>query len=282
VRPDYGDLLRSEFYQGWLKPQGFVDAAVLVIDKSFSSISTLVIVRNERQGLFDEATAGHLLEMLYPHLRRAALIGGVLAAQAARIDQLTRVLDALAAGVFLLTEQGEIAHANTAGEMMLAAGAPVRKVGGRLELPAGEAARAFRDALTAVGAGEATLGGKGASIPIGAGAEHVAHLLPLNGARRTAIEAESGVACILFVKRNDPADAAALAALARRFGLTAQETRVLQAVVQVGGVPLAADLLGLSANTVRSHVTAIFDKTGVRRQADLIRLLMEMKSPFAG
>jgi DNA-binding CsgD family transcriptional regulator len=281
-RPDFEDLPRSEFYRGWLKPQGFLDASVLVIDKTFSSISTLVSVRHERQGLFDEAEVRRLYELLYPHLRRSVLIGSIIAGQGARLDAFTGVLDALSAGVFLLTDKGEIAHANAAGEAMLAAGAPVKKVGGRLELPAGEAARAFREALASVGAGEAALGGKGAAIPIGASAGHVAHLLPLNGARRKAIEADRSVALILFVKRNDPADAVALAAFARRFGLTPQETRVLQAVVQVGGVPLAADLLGLSVNTVRTHVTAIFDKTGVRRQADLIRIVMEMKSPFAG
>jgi len=40
-------------------------------------------------------------------------------------------------------------------------------------------------------------------------------------------------------------------------------------------------VLGLSPATVRTHVTSIFNKSGVRRQADLIRLLLEMKSPFA-
>ncbi len=44
---------------------------------------------------------------------------------------------------------------------------------------------------------------------------------------------------------------------------------------------MPADILGISPNTDRTHVTSIFDKTGVRRQADLIRLLVETKSPFA-
>ncbi|MBG0812048.1 helix-turn-helix transcriptional regulator [Methylosinus sp. H3A] len=69
--------------------------------------------------------------------------------------------------------------------------------------------------------------------------------------------------------------------MARRFGLTPQETRVLRAVVDLGGVPLAAEILGVAISTVRTHVTNIFDKTGVRSQAGLVRVLMEAASPFA-
>ena len=45
---------------------------------------------------------------------------------------------------------------------------------------------------------------------------------------------------------------------------------------------MAADILGISPSTARTHVTSIFDKTGVRRQAELLRLLIETKSPFVG
>ena len=57
---------------------------------------------------------------------------------------------------------------------------------------------------------------------------------------------------------------------------------MLQSVIEAGSVPMAADILGISSSTARTHVTSIFDKTGVRRQADLLRLLMETKSPFVG
>ena len=106
------------------------------------------------------------------------------------------------------------------------------------------------------------------------------HMLPLNLARRKSIDAERDAAFVLFVKRNDPGDTVAISSFARTFGLTPKETHVLQTIVEVGGVPAAADVLGISPATVRTHVTGIFDKSGVRRQADLIRLLMDMKSPF--
>ena len=74
----------------------------------------------------------------------------------------------------------------------------------------------------------------------------------------------------------------ALRWLAKRFDLTARETLVLRTLFEVGGVPLTAEFLGISPTTARSHVTAIFDKTGVRSQPGLIRLMMDMAPPFGG
>jgi DNA-binding CsgD family transcriptional regulator len=52
-------------------------------------------------------------------------------------------------------------------------------------------------------------------------------------------------------------------------------------VVEIGGVPAMADSLGISETTVKTHLTSLFDKTGVRRQADLVRLVAAHASPFA-
>jgi DNA-binding CsgD family transcriptional regulator/PAS domain-containing protein len=281
-RPDYQNLLQSEFYHGWLKPQNFIDASVLVIEKSMNSITTLVNVRTESQGTFDDATMA-LLETLYPHLRRAALIGRVIEDHQKQAAEYAAAIDSLAAAMFVLTASGEVSQANSAGESLLSKGAPLRKVNGRLELIDGPANRSLRMALAAARDGEEYLGDKGVSIPVRGpgGTEYVVHMMPLNKARQNSIKADKGAAVVIFVIQTDAGDAAAIAVFTERFGLTAQETRVLQTVVEVGGVPAAADVLGISPATARTHVTSIFDKSGVRRQTDLIRLLTQMKSPFA-
>jgi DNA-binding CsgD family transcriptional regulator len=281
VRSDYPELFKTEFYHGWLKPQRFVDSSVLIVEKSMNAITTLSNVRNEDQGPYDQATLD-LIALLYPHVRRAVLIGRVIGEHQDRAAEYSAVLDSLVAGMFLVTDRAEVAHANLAGEAMLAAGSPLKKVNGRLVLGDEQANRTLREAMAAANDGDVKLGEKGTSIPVrdGDGVEFILHMLPLNGARRKSVGAGEAVAHVLFVRRNDPKDAPAIAAFAERFGLTAQETRVLQTVVEAGSVPMAADILGIAPATARTHVTSIFDKTGVRRQADLLRLLMEMKSPF--
>lgn len=282
ARPDYRELQRTEFYQGWLRPQGFVDGSVLMIHKTSSQISTLVNVRNDRQGLFD-ASVMDRLKAIYPHIRRAVVIGRIIADHQAQSARLAAVMDALAAGVFILGRNGKLLHANEAGSAMLAARSPVVMLREQLSFVDDLGARTLRDACSAAAVSWLAMGGRGGAIPLTGrgGASFMAHMLPLSQDNRTLIEAPAGAAFVLFIKRNDPADALTIGAFARRFGLTAKETEVLGTIIDAGGVPLAAEVLGLSATTVRSHLTSIFDKTGVRRQADLIQMLMAMRSPFA-
>ena len=63
--------------------------------------------------------------------------------------------------------------------------------------------------------------------------------------------------------------------LHRVYGLTPAEANVVVALAQGGDRAAIAERLGTSVPTVRSQLTSIFDKTGVRRQADLVRILME-------
>ena len=60
------------------------------------------------------------------------------------------------------------------------------------------------------------------------------------------------------------------------YGLTSAEAVVAQLLVQhAGSVRDIADRLGVSVNTAKTHLKRIFDKTGVRRQSALIKLLLE-------
>ena len=54
---------------------------------------------------------------------------------------------------------------------------------------------------------------------------------------------------------------------------------VLFAVVEAGGVGDVAALLGLSQATVKTHLRQVFAKTGVARQAELVRLVAGFLSP---
>jgi DNA-binding CsgD family transcriptional regulator len=74
-----------------------------------------------------------------------------------------------------------------------------------------------------------------------------------------------------------------LEATARQFRLSAAELRVLAVVIEVGGsVPEIAEALGVSEPTVKSHLRRLFDKTGTRRQADLVRLVAGYSNPLIG
>lgn len=68
--------------------------------------------------------------------------------------------------------------------------------------------------------------------------------------------------------------------LRRRFGLTAGETSVALMVLHGGGVKAIAEGLSVSPATVKTHLQHIFDKTGTHRQAELVRLLLSLRSLY--
>lgn len=60
------------------------------------------------------------------------------------------------------------------------------------------------------------------------------------------------------------------------FGLTNSEAKVAQAVGEALPIQALAEALGLSLQTVRSQLRAVFAKTGVRRQVELAVLIARL------
>ena len=81
----------------------------------------------------------------------------------------------------------------------------------------------------------------------------------------------ASVLSIVFVLAGGSAPAPAEARLQAAYGLTKAEARLLRALM--GGMRLAdyAAEAGVSGSTVKTHLKNLFDKTGERRQSDLIR-----------
>ena len=65
------------------------------------------------------------------------------------------------------------------------------------------------------------------------------------------------------------------------YGLTVAQAQVAQMLAQGHELSLAADKLGVSINTVRTHVHRMFDKTGAHSQSALVGLLLSAEAPTA-
>jgi DNA-binding CsgD family transcriptional regulator len=69
-------------------------------------------------------------------------------------------------------------------------------------------------------------------------------------------------------------------AIAKAYKLTPMELRVLLGIVEVGGVPEVAEALGIAETTVRTHLHQAYQKTGVNRQAGLVKLVAGFSNPL--
>ncbi|MCB1490935.1 MAG: helix-turn-helix transcriptional regulator, partial [Rhodobiaceae bacterium] len=80
---------------------------------------------------------------------------------------------------------------------------------------------------------------------------------------------------ILVLRNRQARQRAHIDRLAGLFGLTLAEARLAIEMARGDGREAAAARCGISVNTARSHLTRIFEKTGVSRQAELAKLLSD-------
>jgi DNA-binding CsgD family transcriptional regulator len=277
------EFLETRIYREWAKPQGVIDFITTSLSKSATRAAFLGVFRHERNGVVDEGVRRRM-RLVAPHVRRAMLIAQTVELRTAKADAFADTLDGLSAAMFLVDEQGRIVHANVSGHMLLAEGAVLRAMSGRLIANEEGARRILDDAFAAAANGDAAVGARGVAAPLTAsnGDHYVAHLLPLcSGARRRTGIVYSAVAAI-FVRRAQLEHPLAPEMIAKAHKLTPSELRVLLAVVDVGGVSEVAEALGVAANTVKTHLSRLYEKTGACRHADLVKLVARYANPLLG
>jgi DNA-binding CsgD family transcriptional regulator len=277
-------LHATRFYKEWLSRTGYGDNTIGVIEKSSAAVTCLIAAHSER--VWGESGPRRRMELIVPHVRRAVAIGGIIQRSKIEAETLVDAVDALSAGVFLMGEGGCLVRANAAARAMLAAGEMLYLQGGALAVRGARAGQhALVEAIDGAMQDELVVGPHGVAIPLtaGSGERYVAHVLPLTSGTRLSAARASRAEAAVFVHKAELGGLLPLEAMARQFGLSPAELRVLAAVVEVGGsVPDVAEVLGVSEPTVKTHLRRLFGKTDTRRQTDLVRLVAGYANPLVG
>jgi DNA-binding CsgD family transcriptional regulator/PAS domain-containing protein len=242
----------------------------------------LRVSRSREAGDFDGADAA-LLARLAPHALRALQIHARLTRAESERDVFADAVNQLALGAALLDEQGRVLRSSAAAEALLARGCGLSLSGGRLVAEHAQDAAALRDAIARA------LAGRGSSRPALVQALRVRRsdgegflallVRPLPPAR----SAEGSRAPALAVFFGEPGSAGGLSpdALRELFGLTPAEAGLATRLADGLSLDAAADALGIARNTARAHLRSVFAKTGVTRQAELVRLVLRSVAPLA-
>ncbi len=81
-------------------------------------------------------------------------------------------------------------------------------------------------------------------------------------------------AALIFVTDPEREHVVPSQVLQRLYGLTGAESEMAMLIAQGHGLAYAAEQLRVTLNTAKTHQRQIFAKTGVHRQAELVRLLL--------
>ena len=259
-------------------PQGLVDQVAIALTRDRRQVGTIAFGRDEGLGpVTDEIVAG--LRVLAPHLRRAALITGILDEERRRTTMLEAVLAAIRSGIVLVDRSARVIYANPAAEAIIDADDTLHKVNGRLELRGEVVPGQLRVAISAAAEGDVPLGRRGIAIPgtRADGTPFVTHVLPLgNRSVRTGMPGEAAAAVFIADRDDDPqfiVDAASMI-----YSLTPTEARTFELMVGGHTSSEIAAAMAISPNTLKWHTRQLYDKTGQHRRSDLVRLAASLRA----
>ena len=276
VSPDRLDV--SPFVQTYVKPQGLTDIMQLFLIHTPTRFAGLGIGRHQRRGLISDREI-EFARLLLPHLQRAMTINNVLDARTIELARMSETLDTLRCGVLLTDARCRILGANSAAEEMLREASLVQASGGTLHGTTSSATAELQHAITLAARNTLDLGKMGLAVRLSETGTPpaFAHVLPLTGsALRTRLQPDI-VTAVFISTAPDWQDGAA--ALAAAFNLTPTETRVLASLLAGRTLAETASALAIAPTTAKTHLDNIFGKTGVSRQAELIRLGASLARP---
>lgn len=276
---NFDEYRRGRFYQEWMRPQGCGDAANVVLENSNASCPVMMTVLSGRRMV--DAKMKHRMSLIVPHASRALLVNRAISSKLTLATALADVLDNLSSGIFLLDSCCHVVHANASGCALLEADDVVRVAAGQLVTSGAEANQTLREVFAAR-RDMTSLAPGGRAIPLlsSNGERYVAHILPLSSVLRNGSERSTDAVGALLLRKVTLGGHSYGELIARAFDLTPAELRVFLSIVEVGGVPETSVALGIAETTVKTHLHRVFAKTGISRQANLVKLAAGFSNPL--
>jgi len=267
-------LVRTEFYNDWLKPSDMGQAIGVMVFKSGPATSSLSVFRRINEPPFGE-TELRFLYPLMPHLQRAIQLHSRIQGLEAKARTVEAVLDTLNQGVILLDAKGRVLSVNREADAIFANGNAIRLTPrGLVAAIPSESQRLNRLIQGAISTGNGKGLDSGGAMTITRELQRPLQVLvtPLR-TRMVYLGRDVPVAAI-FISDPDRKPLSESQVFARLFGLTPAEARLAQILASGDSLKEASEQLGVAESTVRSQLKTIFTKTNTTRQSQLVRLML--------
>ncbi|MGH6865361.1 MAG: helix-turn-helix transcriptional regulator [Methyloceanibacter sp.] len=271
----------------WIRPQGMEipgDPVNLVVERKASAVCG-----------FGPSTVGGrfsarhtaIFRALAPHLLRAVKVQRRLW-QLRLSEQLALTgLNLQNEGIILVDGTGRVVFVNGAVATLLGRRDQPRLDAGLLRAADPADANALSNLITVCADAELGDGERGGTIDVarGTGRPPLRMLVvPFQAGRRQFDVPWLGLpqpAAVVIVRDPERERRLRKEHLTRRFRLTPAEADLALEIAKGDGREAAAGRLGISVGTARVHLTRVFDKTGVHRQTELVRLLLQSQAEIS-
>jgi DNA-binding CsgD family transcriptional regulator/PAS domain-containing protein len=277
------DFMRSELYFDFCRPNDIrhLLAEWAVTDGSMQC--SLALLRSASAGAFDAAQV-RLLGDLFPHVLRSIHLGARLNG-ARRGDGVCEIaLNELGTGIVVVDQHSVVVMANRAAEAIAAARDGFALAAGRKDRAVAAATpqdtKRLRH-LIARAAPDAARPAVGGAMRLHSAAGRRGYAVSVSPLPRAARGLHPGTAPLVLLLIRDlslpvrPPERQ----LVELFGLTPAEARLVASLAQGTTRADYAATAGISALTVKTHMSRAFAKLGVNRESELVRLVLSLGRP---
>jgi DNA-binding CsgD family transcriptional regulator/PAS domain-containing protein len=271
-------MLRSVFYNEFLRRFDTCEVAGITVVATPTVFEALSVYRGPSEHEFSDGQVAPL-EIIAPHLRTALYTRRKLLSLESRVNDLETTLDQLTSALVMIDATGKTVFVNTSARQILDRNDGLCLKNGRLTAPSiTENARLREIEVKAI----LTCNGKTAANP-------GAMLVSRNAGRPLQLVASplrsvtgtmpGKAVAVIFITDPDLRPTAPDEVLRILFGLTRAESRLAMSLLDGNSLAEAANANRVGQETVRSQIKSIFQKTGTRRQGELVHLLAGVPIP---
>lgn len=269
-------LEASEFYRDYLVPLDAIYNLGVDLREPGRYAVRFRVNRAARTGEFS-VSARRLCGLLVPHLRVA--IRTHLELDLVRTERgiYADAMTDLTLGAIFLDENARVVHGNALARQILAEQDGISLADGTLVFRSPEDASRYEAAFArALESGRTGRPGLVEAIRVRrpSGKGHIGMIIRPGWPRMPEPDSPVSGAVAVFLSVASESRETSTESVRRLFGLTEKEAQLALSLANGRTIQEAADELGMSINTARTHLRSIFTKTGIYRQTELVRTLL--------
>lgn len=274
-------LEATEYYREYMAPIGVFHMLGVDMQAPGGMAVRLRVTRGPEAVDFSAADR-ELVAALLAHIKQAVALHTRITRTLSERDVYASAFDQLSLGTVILDEQASVLHMNEAARAILARPSQLSVHGGHLQVGNRQQNQAFRAIVDEVMAAHRH------SEPSFVRVFRVEKSGSLSGIGLLVrplprVELPEGVdspAVAIFISDPETPHGVPVHVLTQLFGFTPAEASL--SLLLANGLTLdeAATELDVSRNTVKSHLSAVFAKTGVKRQTQLVQLILKSVAPI--
>ncbi|MFL3655116.1 MAG: helix-turn-helix transcriptional regulator [Halioglobus sp.] len=281
ILPDK-DLVTSDYYLHYLKPINLFRILGVDTSEPGGMLARLRFSRSASEARF-KTTERQLLTLLTPHLSRAIEIYAKLNRMTSERDLYAGAVNQLSVASIILDEQGRMLTTNAVGRALLDQGEGLSLRDGHLHIEGRDINKELQEALTNII--RAQLHGetsvvRALRVPRPGGRSDLGLVVRPVPASQWS-EGQVSPSAAVFISDPDLQESTSRPILGALFELTPAEANLATLLARGLSLAQVSVAQNISQHTARAQLKSIFAKTGVSRQAELVRLVLKSVASLA-